>query len=155
MISRNPVSKLWTPCFLLLSTKHCEIWINWFVKLLPAPHSMTLYNDSLCSDQQTLCPVLLCTTTHHDAFLHPMPLPLQAAPPSSVFCTKIESKHPAINTCLWNMLNIRQKTQAKRWIRHFIPLNVEMKYKNHSPGEKSDKAFLYQNYINQCIQRLT
>lgn len=59
--------------------------------------------------------------------------------------TCIPSKHPASNTFLWNMLNTRQKTQARRWRKqHFVPLNIEMKYQNHSPRDKSDKALIYQ-----------
>lgn len=159
VISRSLLANSWTPCILILSAKHCEIWTNWLVKPLPAPHSMSLYN-----------------MIHFGLINKPSGWFFSSQPPTTMlfytqcFCPCrqphlaqfsvqrwVHSKHPAIDTFLWNMLNIRQKTQARRWKKqHFVFLNIEMKYKHHSPGEKSDKAFLlYQNYINQCIQRLT
>lgn len=63
-------------------------------------------------------------------FFTPMPL-ICGSPPRSVF---------------WNMLNTRQKNSGgavgKR--QHFVPLDIQIKYKKHSPEEKSDKAFIYQ-----------
>lgn len=148
MKSRNLVLSSWTPYILFPLLIHYEIWTNWLVRPLPAPHSVSLCNDMIhfgLIDKLSAWFFSLQPPT--TVLLHIWCLCTCRQPHLAHFSvlTCIQSEHPDIHIFIWNMLNTRQKTQARRWKKqHFVLLNTEMKYKNHSPGEKSDKTFICQ-----------